>query len=1104
IPRATLFLGMNLERDREGRKLLLYQKKYIQRLQERFGTPDCTKAMTTPLSSLSEKEIDPEEELIQWGSKERAVKAYQSRVGSVMYPVSCTRVDVAHAASFLGQNVLQPEGPKWKEMQRTIAYLQQRGEEGLLYEGGEETMELIGYADASHASDKKDRKGAYGYVFLLGGTAITWQAKKLNDIALSSAEAEYMALFYACQEGVHFTNPKRRPDLIGSSGLYLTLAPSLRPMDASIMLTGPVAYEYLIPLKTFPNPCPSAPHLSPFQVHFTNPKARADLVDNSGLYLKLAPSLCPMDASIMLTGPVPYEVHFTNPKGRNDLIDNSGLYLKLAPTLRSMDASIMLTGPVAYEYLIRIPPAMPSWTQVSTCPGECTAAVFGNESVKIIGSVLHLHTLGRQVRPREDCYRGQVHWTVVSTCPGECTAKVFGNESVKIIGSVLHLHTLGRQVRHKRTVKGDFASQQTIPTTPEFELLPGDELRTSCVWDSTARTNVTLGGPSTEDEMCIDYLVYYPARQGQEMDMCYDMCASYENDTLGMDPNSPTLSKFYACGSNFIPTYQPCKITFGANVPMKFLNGCPAETQASLADIPSDTVSALLSSPATPAPAAALPPAAAASPPTAPGKAAQASSFNTLITPPASAIRLGIRTQVLASVSGPLVMCGSGETDGSAQLELVRRGLALFLTYKLTTQAGTRPSSKPHLLTAKPCPSSSSTTSTATAASLALDPALSAQLGSSLTANPLNATAGAAAGASASLLNTSAGVGATVGASLPNGTVDAAGGVSASTSLMGTSAGVGATIGASLPNGMVNTAGGVSASTALLNTSAGVGAGAVVSPPNGSVAAAGDLSASTALLNTSAGVGTTVGVSLPNGTVSGNGSLAASTGLLNTSAGVGATAGVSLPNGTVGATGGVAASTGLLNTSAGVGASIGASLPTGSASAAGGLSASSSLLNTSAGVGAGVGVSLPNGSLSGSASLGASSPLLNTSAGAGAAVNAGSGGINANLGASANLGGSVSGLISGVGGAVGSLVGSAGNMAGSVGKMGASVAVSLSPIAVLSGAWVGTSGGTYAMVGQTRVSAALASALVTRMSTNMPLFLQVRVGAQGTLVARME
>ncbi|CAI7906661.1 unnamed protein product [Closterium sp. NIES-53] len=34
----------------------------------------------------------------------------------------------------------------------------------------------------------------------------------------------------------------------------------------------------------------------------------------------------------------------------------------------------------------------------------------------------------------------------------------------------------------------DAASQQTLPVLPEFELLPGDEIRTTCVWDSTSRS----------------------------------------------------------------------------------------------------------------------------------------------------------------------------------------------------------------------------------------------------------------------------------------------------------------------------------------------------------------------------------------------------------------------------------------------------------------------------------------------------------------------------------------------------------------------------------------------------------------------------------------
>ncbi|CAI7747178.1 unnamed protein product [Closterium sp. NIES-54] len=149
---------------------------------------------------MAANDNEQEEDVKQWGGEKKALQMYQSMVGSVMYPVSCTKVDMAYAASYLGQHVQQ--GRKWREMKRTLSYLAQNDEEGLLFEGGEETLQLVGYADASHASDKKTGKGAYGYVFLLGGTAIMWQAKKLADIALSTAESGYMALFFACQEGV--------------------------------------------------------------------------------------------------------------------------------------------------------------------------------------------------------------------------------------------------------------------------------------------------------------------------------------------------------------------------------------------------------------------------------------------------------------------------------------------------------------------------------------------------------------------------------------------------------------------------------------------------------------------------------------------------------------------------------------------------------------------------------------------------------------------------------------------------------------------------------------------------------------------------------------
>ncbi|GJP36579.1 hypothetical protein CLOM_g21070 [Closterium sp. NIES-68] len=136
-----------------------------------------------------------------------------------------------------------------------------------------------------------------------------------------------------------------------------------------------------------------------------------------------------------------------------------------------------------------------------------------------------------------------------------------------------------------------------------------------------------MGGPSTEDEMCIDYLVYYPARPGKEMNACFNFCA--DSTTMAMDPTSRNLSTFYVCGmgeSSLIPSLHQCQIDFGTNKPLSVLNGCPAQTQASLAGIPPTAISAPLQSAPPSPPATALPPpATTASTPNASGKAARAS-----------------------------------------------------------------------------------------------------------------------------------------------------------------------------------------------------------------------------------------------------------------------------------------------------------------------------------------------------------------------------------------------------------------------------------------------------------------------------------------------
>ena len=54
----------------------------------------------------------------------------------------------------------------------------------------------------SWAGDIADRKSMSGYLFLLGGAAITWKSNKQTCVALSTAEVESVALSAAAQEAV--------------------------------------------------------------------------------------------------------------------------------------------------------------------------------------------------------------------------------------------------------------------------------------------------------------------------------------------------------------------------------------------------------------------------------------------------------------------------------------------------------------------------------------------------------------------------------------------------------------------------------------------------------------------------------------------------------------------------------------------------------------------------------------------------------------------------------------------------------------------------------------------------------------------------------------
>ena len=83
--------------------------------------------------------------------------------------------------------------------QRILRYLNGTPDFGLLYLANDN---IAGFSDADWAGDHDDQKPTSGFVFMMSGAAISWNSKKQTCVALSTAEAEYIALAKAAQESI--------------------------------------------------------------------------------------------------------------------------------------------------------------------------------------------------------------------------------------------------------------------------------------------------------------------------------------------------------------------------------------------------------------------------------------------------------------------------------------------------------------------------------------------------------------------------------------------------------------------------------------------------------------------------------------------------------------------------------------------------------------------------------------------------------------------------------------------------------------------------------------------------------------------------------------
>ncbi|KAG8474589.1 hypothetical protein CXB51_031229 [Gossypium anomalum] len=125
---------------------------------------------------------------------------YSSAVGSLMYAMVCSRPDLSYAVSAVSRYMANPGKEHWKAVQWILRYL--RGTTDVCLQFGRIEDGVIGYVDADFGGDLDRRRSLTGYVFTIGGCAISWKATLQTTVALSTTEAEYMAITEACKEAI--------------------------------------------------------------------------------------------------------------------------------------------------------------------------------------------------------------------------------------------------------------------------------------------------------------------------------------------------------------------------------------------------------------------------------------------------------------------------------------------------------------------------------------------------------------------------------------------------------------------------------------------------------------------------------------------------------------------------------------------------------------------------------------------------------------------------------------------------------------------------------------------------------------------------------------
>jgi len=175
LGKTRFFLGLQIKHLSEG--ILVHQSTYTKKVLERFNMIKAHPLKTPMVVRSLDKNKDPfrpkdeNEEIL--GPE----VPYLSAIGALMYLANCTRPDISFAVNLLARYSAAPTRRHWVGIKTILRYLKGTQDLGLFFPKNQ-NQAMVGYADAGYLSDPHKARSQTGFVFLCGGTAISWLSYK--------------------------------------------------------------------------------------------------------------------------------------------------------------------------------------------------------------------------------------------------------------------------------------------------------------------------------------------------------------------------------------------------------------------------------------------------------------------------------------------------------------------------------------------------------------------------------------------------------------------------------------------------------------------------------------------------------------------------------------------------------------------------------------------------------------------------------------------------------------------------------------------------------------------------------------------------------------